>query len=466
MTHDEDQQKSLTTARRLLWLYCILWLVEGALRKWVLPQFSMLLLLIRDPVVLLIYFYAIRARVFPANGWIGSFWGISAVIAVQSLCQLIADVQPVTIIAFGLRTFVLHLPLIWVVPAVFGRKEITTLGRWMLYLAPFLAALMVVQFEVGPDHWLNAATIKGGAQIGSVSGRIRPPAIFSFISGPIHYFTLCAAFIVAGFLRKESFPRWLVSVGLVSTLAAMSVSASRSLVVGVIIVAVVGGLASLLTGKNIGGAIGFGIVLLAAGAFLSKFAILREGRAAFDERWTYKEDSGGSGGRLLADRYGHGFTSAFDWAGRVPLFGLGVGSTSNLAVATKGSLVDVEGEWERVVYEIGPLTGFLYLAFRAALSLRLIVAGLMALRAGNYLCLLFASACAAEILSGNVRQVTTYGYTCVCCGLCLAAFRAFSTDSSSSDTGSSAEAPQPSDMGRPRIRGRGPLAVGGQPVQS
>ena len=325
---------------------------------------------------------------------------------------------------------------------------------------------MVVQFEVGPDHWLNAATIKGGAQIGSVSGRIRPPAIFSFISGPIHYFTLCAAFIVAGFLRKESFPRWLVSVGLVSTLAAMSVSASRSLVVGVIIVAVVGGLASLLTGKNIGGVIGFGIVLLAAGAFLSKFAILREGRAAFDERWTYKEDSGGSGGRLLADRYGHGFTSAFDWAGRVPLFGLGVGSTSNLAVATKGSLVDVEGEWERVVYEIGPLTGFLYLAFRAALSLRLIVAGLMALRAGNYLCLLFASACAAEILSGNVRQVTTYGYTCVCCGLCLAAFRAFSTDSSSSDTGSSAEAPQPSDMGRPRIRGRGPLAVGGQPVQS
>ena len=466
MTHDEDQQKSLTTARRLLWLYCILWLAEGAIRKWVLPQFSMALLLVRDPVVLLLYFYAMRARVFPINGWISAFWGISAVIAVQSLVQIIATNLPVTVIAFGLRTFVLHLPLIWVVPAVFGRKEIATLGRWMLYLAPFLALLMVVQFEVGPDHWLNAASIKGGSQIGSVSGRIRPPAIFSFISGPIHYFTLCAAFVVAGFLKKESFPRWLVSVGLVSTLAAMSVSASRSLVVGVIMVAAVGGLASLLTGKNIGGVIGFGIVLLAAGAFLSKFALLQEGRAAFDERWTFKEESGGSGGRLLADRFGHNFISAFDWAGRVPIFGLGVGSTSNLAIATARVQIDVEGEWERVIYEIGPITGFLYLAFRAALSLRLVVAGFQALRHGNYLCLLFASACFVEILSGNVRQVTTYGYTCVCCGLCLAALKAFSTDPSSSDTDPASEAPQSVTAPPPRIRGRGPLAVGGHPARS
>ncbi len=466
MNPDDAQQKGLTTARRLLWLYCILWLVEGAIRKWVMPQFSMALLLIRDPVVLLIYFYAIRARLFPVNGWINAFWGISAVIAVQSLFQIIATELPVTIIAFGLRTFVLHLPLIWVVPALFGRKEITALGRWMLYLAPFLAVLMVVQFEVGPEHWLNAASIKGGSQIGSVAGRIRPPAVFSFISGPIHYFTLCAAFTVAGFLKKGTFPRWLVSVGVVSILAAMSVSASRSLVVGVILVAVAGGLASLLTGKNIAGIIGFGFVLLMAGAFLSRFAILKEGRAAFDERWTYKEEAGSSGGRLLADRYGHSFMLAFDWAGRVPLFGVGVGSTSNLAVATMRSQVDVEGEWERVIYEIGSITGFLYLAFRAALTLRLVVAGFQALRHGNYLCLLFASACFLEVLSGNVRQVTTYGYTCVCCGLCLAALKAFSTDPSSSDTDPASETAPSGTAPPPRIRGRGPLAVGGHPARS
>ncbi len=427
----------------------------------------MALLLVRDPVVLLIYFYALRARVFPVNGWISVFWGISAVFALQSLTQFITTDLPVTVIAFGLRTFVLHLPLIWVVPAVFGRKEIATLGRWTLYLAPFLAALMVVQFEVGPEHWLNAASIKGGSQIGSVFGKIRPPAIFSFISGPIHYFTFCAAVIMGGFLTKGIFPRWLVSVGVVSTLAAMSVSASRSLVIGVIIVAVVGGGASLLTGRNIGGIIGFSIVLLIAGAFLSQFAVVREGRAAFDERWTYKEESGGSGGKLLADRYSHAFTLAFDWSGRVPLFGIGVGSTSNLAIATTRTEVGVEGEWERVIYEVGPITGFLYLAFRAALTLRLIVAGFQALRSGNYVCLLFASACFVEILSGNVRQVTTAGYTCMCCGLCLAAYKAFSSDASSlSETGPSSPVPHAAPAERPGLRGRGVLAVGGPPVES
>ena len=461
MSHDDQHPDNLNGTRQLIWLYCIVWLVEGAFRKWIFPGWSLQLLLVRDPIVLMIYWSAIRARVFPDNGWIKVYWVISAGIAAQAFFQLFGTGTSVAVIAFGLRTFVLHLPLIWVVPAVFGRKEILALGKWVLYIAPFLAVLMVIQFEVGPDHWLNVASIKGGAQIGSVFGRIRPPAIFSFITGPIHYFTLCTAFTIAGFLKRDFYPRWLLVLGVLSILLAMSVSASRSLVIGCVVVAGCGGVAALRTGKNVGSVIGFGLVLMVAIGVLSRFEILKAGSAAFDERWKSEEETGGSGGKLLADRYGKSFTSALDWAGRVPIFGLGVGISSNLATEHKSFEAPVEGEWERVIYEIGPITGFLYLAFRAALSLKLVTSGLQSLRSDNSICILLGAACFADVLSGNVRQVTSYGYTCVCCGLCLAAFKAFGKDAESEETGEPSASPHPVVLERPRIRGRGPLAVGG-----
>ena len=84
MTVDDEQEKALAMARRLIWLYCILWLVEGALRKWVVPSLSYQLLLVRDPVALGIYFYAARARVFPVNGWLSFLWVLSTLIGMQS----------------------------------------------------------------------------------------------------------------------------------------------------------------------------------------------------------------------------------------------------------------------------------------------------------------------------------------------------------------------------------------------
>lgn len=461
MTQLDQSPDDLNGTRRLIWLYCIVWLLEGAVRKWVVPSLSLQLLLVRDPLVLLIYFSAIRARVFPSNGWLTFLWVLSAAISIQGFFHLFSNDASLPVVAFGIRTFVLHIPLIWVVAAVFGRKEILTLGKWVLYIAPFLAILMVIQFEVGPDHWLNVATLKGGAQIGSVFGRIRPPAVFSFISGPIHYFILCTAFTIAGFLNKEFFPRWLLAVGLVSILMAMSVSASRSMVVGCMAVGVFGGIAAMSTGKNVGSVIGFGLVLLMAVSGLSRFDVLKAGNAAFSERWSF-EDESGAGGKVLADRYGKSFTSALDWAGRVPVFGLGVGLSSNLAAERKNFDIGVEGEWERVIYEIGPITGFLYLFFRAALSFKMLASGLQSLRSANSVCLLFASACFVDVLSGNVRQVTTNGYTCVCCGLCLAAFKAFGKDAESEDS----ELPEPVVLERPRMRGRGPLAVGGNTASS
>src|SRR5205814_1031971 len=67
-----DYSAMLQNIRRLIYLYLFLLIIEGALRKWIVPQFSNPLLLVRDPVVLVIYLLAWRAHIFPRNAFISS----------------------------------------------------------------------------------------------------------------------------------------------------------------------------------------------------------------------------------------------------------------------------------------------------------------------------------------------------------------------------------------------------------
>ncbi len=51
----------------LVWLYFWLLIFEGALRKWIVPQLSTPLLIIRDPVLIGVYFLALRQGLFNKN---------------------------------------------------------------------------------------------------------------------------------------------------------------------------------------------------------------------------------------------------------------------------------------------------------------------------------------------------------------------------------------------------------------
>ena len=52
-----------TFIKKLIWAYFLLLLFEGALRKWFLPGLSQGLLIIRDPIVIWIYFLAYQKNI-------------------------------------------------------------------------------------------------------------------------------------------------------------------------------------------------------------------------------------------------------------------------------------------------------------------------------------------------------------------------------------------------------------------
>ena len=152
--------KTLRNIKRLIFLYVWLLIFEGSFRKWVLPQFSDILLVIRDPVVIAIYLLAFRARVFPRNGWVFSLTVIALLSLAASVLALWPYLPPSRIVlvsGFGFRCNFLHLPLIFIIGKVVSAEEVKKFGWWILVGMIPMAILMAIQFNASPDSFLNHA---------------------------------------------------------------------------------------------------------------------------------------------------------------------------------------------------------------------------------------------------------------------------------------------------------------------
>lgn len=411
------------TIKALIWLYVILLIFEGALRKWVLPSLANPLLIVRDPVVIAIYVAAFFRGRFPFNGFIAAIGGL-AVLSV--LASLVAGQDNLLVLAYGLRINYAHLPLIWIMAEVLTRKDVERLGCFLLLVAIPMTLLMVMQFRSPMNSPINRG-IGGdeGGQIFGAMGRIRPPGFFSFITGPQVFFPLVAAF----FLHQASAHRrlwWpvLIACGL-AVLVALPVSISRTAMLATGIVGVVFLLTMARAGAGFGpkakAALTVGVVAFA----VSYLPIFGEGREVFMSRWETAAVStpgnawGGIVGRVLG-----GFTQPFHWAAQAPFFGHGIGVGSNVGARLLSGHVGfllAEDEWSKIFLELGPLIGGAFIAFRLVLLAHLGFKALGALfeHRDNLPILIFAAA-SVPIALNQWAPPTLLGFAVVGGGLLLA----------------------------------------------
>jgi hypothetical protein len=422
---------TLRNIRRLIYLYLFLLIIEGALRKWIIPQFSNPLLLVRDPVVLAIYFLAWRARVFPRNAFILSL----AIIALLSWIVSIFVLDPyvpmsriLLVTAYGFRSNFLHLPLIFIFASVFDADDVRKIGWWILLGMIPMSLLMALQFHSAPDSFINRTVGLGeGEQITAGGGKIRPPGTFSFISGSIHYVTGAAAFLLYGGLRRTTYRSWLLLGAGCSVLLAIVVSGSRSLVVSVLLVVLSLAIVLLIRPDAVNR---FGrslFLLLVALLILTRLPIVHEGLTILTSRFTESAEAAETtitGG--LIQRTLSGFTEGLGHLGHAPIFGFGLGvGTSGGAAFLMGQSTFLlsENEWTRIIFEGGPILGLAFLLWRTALTVYLGVVSLRALARAEILPLLLFSAGFLVILNGQLGQPTSLGFAVVLNGLCLASIR-------------------------------------------
>ena len=431
-----NNERLIVHIKRLVWLYLVLLIFEGTLRKWVLPQYSDVLLVIRDPVVLAIYFLALKARVFPRNAYILSL-GIIAILCWLAAILVLSpylNVKPMILVTgYGFRSNFLHLPLIFILGKILTVEEVKNFGRWILLGLIPMAVLLAIQFNSAPDAFINRTAGLGDTQqITAGGGKIRPPGTFSFVSGVIFYSALAAAYLLYGAVTRGVYRNWLLYSAGFALVLTIGVSGSRSVLLAVLVV--ISSMAVIIFvrpsainrfGRNL-------LIVVLAVYVASRLPVFNEGVQVLSDRFTdtaeadQKAIAAGLMERLLG-----GFTEGLRFLPHAPIggYGLGIGTNGGAKFLTGRTIfLLTEGEWGRIVLESGPVLGLAFLVWRTVLTGYLGLISFRQLKRGEILPIMLFCAGFVSLLNGQFGQPTNLGFAVFVCGLCLAAANTKTTE--------------------------------------
>jgi hypothetical protein len=420
-------QQTVPLLKKLVWAYFWLLIFEGALRKWIVPQFNAPLLVVRDPIVLAIYYIAAKQKLFPMHQLSRFFLFQVGAGVVLAAAQFALLGLPLFVIAYGYRTLYLHIPLIFLLPEILDYRDLIRIGRWVLIISVPMAVLMGYQFRSPIDAWINRTVgVNGGFQIASALGKIRPPGTFSFISGPVAFYALVTSFLGYGLVsRAKPYSKVLLTASMVGVGLAVAVSGSRATILSgaIVILAWVVGVAA---GKRVSTAVTNSLIVIVVAIFvLGHIDLVDEGKEVLNERieiaGDWESQHGGIGGRFL-----HELLNPIFSIPDLPFFGVGLGVGTNVGaniLTGQSQFLAAEGEWGRNLVEMGALFGLLFIGFRVYLTGWMAKVSIASAQAGHILPLLLFSACAVNLLSGQISQPTTLGFTVFVAGLCLVAIR-------------------------------------------
>jgi hypothetical protein len=383
-------------------------------------------LVARDPVVILIYLIAMANGLKVMNRWL-----VCAVFVVAaSFLISVTEGHPLLVALYGLRTNLLHLPLIFLLPRILTEADVWKIGRVFVLLAAPMALLATFQFLSSRFAWLNVgAGGDVGGQLFAASGKIRPSGTFSFVTGMVSFLGTVAAFLLADLLDKRRFgtlARW---VAIPSVVLSLGIAGSRSALAGVAIVFASFLVAALFSGRKALSVLGPVCLIFMAYLGLTFLPIFREGLQIQKERFTV----GGGVQHGVIFRFLGEIGESLEVASYAPLFGKGLGMGTNVAAGLltgQRQFLLAEGEWARVILETGPFLGYAYILLRVVLGCLLAIAAWKAARGGRPAAMVLLGACVLDVMTGQFGQPTMLGFAVFGAGLTLAMAGAKAKESS------------------------------------
>lgn len=406
-----------------VWLYFFLLIFEGALRKWFLPFLSTPLLIVRDPIALWVVIVSWQRGFLKNNLYIE---GILIVSIISFVATLLVGHGDIFVALFGLRITLIHFPFMFAIGALFNAEDIERLGRITLWISLPMVVLIAIQFYSPQSAWVNRGTggDEGGAGFTGALGYFRPPGTFSFTNGNALFFGFASTFVCYYLLNSDRINRLLLIGSCISILAAVPLSISRGLSFTVAIV-VFFMLTALTrkpqyTGRVVIGIIG--VVLLFI--ILNQFVFFQTASEAFTTRFTSANElEGGLVEGVIGDRYFGGMLGAITNSSQLPFFGYGMGMGTNVGsqlLTGEINFLISEGEWGRLIGEMGLLLGLLAIIIRMGFCLHITIVSYKQLAQNNILPWMMLSFALLAIPQGQWAQPTSLGFSTLAGGLVLA----------------------------------------------
>jgi hypothetical protein len=412
--------------KKLFWLYFLLLIFEGALRKWVLPQYSAPLLLVRDPVALLIIWEAYRTHKWPRQ-W-SSVVGILAA-GILALCfvQMAAGENPWFVALYGLRSYLLPFPVAFIMGENLDRDDLRKFGLCTLWLLLPLTALEVAQYYAPADSILNKGASLGTGQLAYAAGHVRASATFSYVTGPMCYLPLATAFLFYGLAQANFAKKWLLWTASCALVLSIPVIGSRTLVFELAAILACVAVAALFGVSQFVKSLRMIMALLLVSLLVSRLPVFTEATETLSMRFFQASQAEGNVEQSLLLRVGHPMTAALEssisgnnWLG----FGMGYGSNAiaKLLTGTQQSLAGEE-EFPRVITELGVPAGMAFMLFRWLLALSIVSKALSRVREQEPLAWLLVPSTFGTLVLGLMEQPTEQGFMVISVAFSLVALR-------------------------------------------
>jgi hypothetical protein len=358
---------------------------EGAVRKWIAPGLQAEVYLVKDALLVLAYIGFLSSPI-PTGIHLKAMTGLTTLLTfslVYFALELCNPNSPSILLSIiGLKNYLLYVPLAFVVPYMFSSSKDLEhkLKKYAIIMIPF-AALGLVQFAFGPDHWLNDYVSHDPenermlAMFGAEDEKARTTGTFSYPAGYTAFLTVMLYLGVALAAGKK----WQFSGNLwpwilvVVSIAAVFTTGSRAPIYASVLTAPV--VLYVWTSRGIISTGNFMKVGL-AGALIAIVVTFIASSAidAYSYRAGHSDDP--------IDRLLSPLTETYGVLGETPIIGAGLASTAASAMTIMGTKdywwlggIGAEQEPARVLQEAGVIGFLLTYAVRIWLLVKAISLG-------------------------------------------------------------------------------------------
>jgi hypothetical protein len=420
-----DQQlipnyKSLKIA---IWLYFLLWIFEGALRKWILPSLATPLLIVRDPVALYIILRALYLNVKFVNPYVV----FSAIFTLLGLVVTLTFGHGNLFVGlYGARIMMLHFPLIFIIGSVFSKEDVLNIGRVLLAVNILVTVIVYFQFTSPQSAFINIGIGgEGSAGFSGAMGYSRPSGSFSFTTGLSIFYTAVSVFVFYFWLSKAACSKFLLYASTITLVIALPLTISRGAVVGVLIVGLFAIMASITSTKMI-----FKILIVSIFFYFAIF-ILQQYSTLFNlslEVFLKRVDEanvsskGGLKDSILLRMWNDFMQPIVDLFNQPWFAGnLGMGTNAGAKMLTgKTDFLMGETEFSRVAGEQGIIFGGGLIFLRIFFAARIAKQSWQLPKEEKLLPFIICGAACTAIVQGQWAQPNILGYGIIMAGLVMA----------------------------------------------
>jgi len=426
-TLNPDRDKSgMPILKKLFWLYFLLLIFEGALRKWFLHPLAAPLLLVRDPVAFLIIVEAFRTNKWPER-WSTVTGALAVMLVTLCMAQMIMVDNPWVAAVYGLHSYLLPFPVAFIMGENLDREDLRKFGICTLWLLLMMTALETMQYHSPPEAFVNAGAYEGAAQIYYVDAHVRASGTFSFVTGSTCFGPFAAAFLFYGLTSEKFTRKWLLWAGLAALVLSVPIVGSRAMELSIGAVIASAAVAAMFGVSQSIKAVKILATLAAVFLVVSFLPIYSQATASLTERSTRSYTIEGGVRHSIENRTLGAVLAGVEETNliRNPL-GIGMGQGANaIAKLLTGSAQFMAGESEfgRIVEEMGPFMGIAFLLFRGFLTLWILRYALARAADRDLLALLLFPAVLLTLFMGVLEQPTEQGFMVVSVAMSLAALK-------------------------------------------